>query len=144
VIITGTPGFVWAFDRFSFELIWQYQPAEIKSGTLAGPELYGDVVYTDAGGVYIVALRAADGSLIWRTPIVVQATSDLHVTAARIYFPEDSFLSILDRQTGRWLVRTYNPLWTYAKGGLVATAATSSGKQVFITIHNGAWSFWEP
>jgi outer membrane protein assembly factor BamB len=144
VIVTGEPGLVWAFDRFSFELVWQYQPSEAKSGTVGGAELYGDVLYLDSGGAYLVALRAADGSLIWRTPVVTQATAGLHVTATRIYWPETDLLDVFDRATGRYLVRTKDPLWTYARGGMMSTAATSSGKQVFINILHGAWSFWEP
>jgi outer membrane protein assembly factor BamB len=144
VIVTGVGGRVWAFDRFSFELVWQYQPAQPRGTTLTGPELYGDVVYTDGGDFHIVALRASDGAVLWRTFIDGQASSSLHVTASRIYIPEFSFLNVLDRQTGRYVARASDPLWTYARGGLIATPATSSGKQIFITIHDGAWSFWEP
>lgn len=100
---------MWAFDRFSLELVWHYEPAQPKGTTLAGPELYGDIVYTDSGDDHIIALRASDGAVLWRTPIVAQASSSLHVTAARIYVPEDSFLSILDRQTGRYVARTRQP-----------------------------------
>jgi outer membrane protein assembly factor BamB len=137
-------GRVWAFDRFSFELVWQYQPAQPRGTTLTGPELYGDVVYTDGGDFHIVALRASDGAVLWRTFIDGQASSSLHVTASRIYISEFSFLNVLDRQTGRYVARTIQPGASYIDWGLFAWPATSSGKQIFITIHNGAWSFWEP
>jgi outer membrane protein assembly factor BamB len=138
VMVSGERSQVWAFDRRSFELVWQYQPPRAEGTVVkAGAELYGDALYLDAGGAYIVALRAADGAIIWRTPITAIASNGLHATAERLYVLEGyTFLNILDRATGRYLVRT-------KKRGLTS-GATSAGKQVFIAIYNAAWSFYEP
>jgi len=73
-----------------------------------------------------------------------RTTAALGVCAARAGCSEAGALEVLDPGTGRYLVRTKDPLWTYARGGMMSTAATSSGKQVFINILHGAWSFWEP
>jgi outer membrane protein assembly factor BamB len=142
VIVGGPGGYVWAIDRSTHEIAWQWQPDSVTGTTVGGPQVFDDAVYADGGGSRIVALRAADGSVIWRSKIMTQSTHDLFVTDARVYVPESGLLNIIDRRTGRYIARTRQP------GGelhtLFATSATAADRRIYIGVLDAAWCFQEP
>jgi len=140
VIFESVGGHEYAIDRFTQQLVWEYKP-NTKAPTAAQTELYGGVVYHDGGDHNIYALRATDGSVIWRAPFSTQTSRDLLVTERRVIFTNGGTLYVLDRQSGRQLAAVAQPN-TY--DSFFASAAAYSGGQVFVTVGDGAWSFDEP
>jgi len=142
VIVGGPGGYMWAINRSTYQIAWQWQPDSVTGTTIGGPEVYEDAVYADGGGRKIVALRANDGSVIWRSKIMSLSTKDLLVTDARVYVPEDGHLNIIDRRTGKYVARTLQP------GGelhsLFSAAPTAFGKRIYAPVLDAAWCFEEP
>ena len=154
VVTTGAPalfrnlaifsiigGSVFAVDRTTGQLVWRFT-SQPRLGTSAGAELYGGVIYQDGGDSHIYALRATDGSVLWKGPFEAQTGSDLLVTERRIYATNVSNMFILDRASGRRVAMLEHP-----KGpinGVFGSAAAYANGQVFLTMFNGAWSFDEP
>jgi outer membrane protein assembly factor BamB len=91
-----------------------------------------------------VALGAADGRVQWRTPIMNIASKNLLVTERRIYMPEDPFLSVFDRVTGRYLVRVRQSTDRDGFSSLIATAGVEADGEVYFGVYRGLWSFNEP
>jgi len=141
VIVHTLSARTYAIDRETQKVIWEFTVPSARLSTVAGAELYGDVLYVDGGDEHIHALRARDGSVIWNAPFPSQATMDLLVTQRRIIFPIGGRLIVLDRETGSTVAittqpNTYDPLFS-------SPAAFSNGL-VFITVADGAWCFDEP
>lgn len=69
LVIFGTiGGYEFAVKRFSQQLAWSF-PAAPQQATMAQTELFDDVVYHDGGDRNLYALRARDGSLVWKSAV---------------------------------------------------------------------------
>lgn len=141
VIVHTLSARTYAIDRTTHAVVWEFTAPGAHLSTIAGAELYGDVVYVDGGDEQIHALRARDGSVIWSAPFPTQATHDLLVTERRIIFPNGGQLIVLDRETGHTVAITTQP---YTSDPLFSSAAAFSNGLVFITVAEAAWCFDEP
>jgi outer membrane protein assembly factor BamB len=142
VIVTGQGGRVWAIDRTTYQIVWEYKPVQATSTTIAGPELADNLIYTDSGDGFGIALNAATGSIVWKAKLLSQATADFLVTNNRVYMVESGFLNIVDRASGKYVARLTPPI--SPNDPLFATAAVSAGGQIYIAVHQGAWCFDAP
>jgi outer membrane protein assembly factor BamB len=144
VLISAAGGRVFAIDRFTHEIVWRFAPATSTNDTFAAPALYGDFVYIDGGDQHVYALRAQNGSVLWRTRMGAQFL-DLLVTERRVYVTNLAFLGILERSTGRFVARLRQPGQPEFGGdGGFMTPLAARGTQIFATVLDGAWSFEEP
>ena len=141
VIVHTISARTYAIDRTTQAVVWEFTAPGAHLSTIAGAELYGDVLYVDGGDEQIHALRARDGSVIWSAPFPTQATHDLLVTQRRIIFPNGTQLIVLDRETGRTIAITSQP---HTYDPLFSSAAAFSNGLVFITVAEAAWCFDEP
>ncbi|HEU4630514.1 MAG TPA: PQQ-binding-like beta-propeller repeat protein [Gemmatimonadaceae bacterium] len=141
IATAGSRGEAFAVDRITRQVVWQLVTPERRLTPSAGPEVYGGIAYLDGGDSHIYALRASDGTVLWRAPFRTQTMVDLLVTERRVIFSTGAYLYVLDRQTGQQLVeitqpRTDEPLFS-------SPAAYANGR-VFVTLNGAAWSFDEP
>jgi outer membrane protein assembly factor BamB len=143
VIVGGAAGRLWAINRADYTIAWQYVPANGTGATSGGPVLFGDMIYADAGDSYAMAVRASDGSVVWRAKTLSGSTTDLYVTDKRVYFTTSGHLNIIDRATGRYVARTKQPSEP-SDGSLFSSAIVSFGNQMYVTINRGIWCFEEP
>jgi outer membrane protein assembly factor BamB len=148
VIVNTLFGRVFAIDRQTQAIVWQFTAAENPQytpagplSTLAGPEIYGDIVYVDGGDAQIHALNAATGAVIWNGLFGNSASRDLLVTDRRIIFPTGGELHVLDRETGSEILVTVQP---HTSDPLFASAAAFSNGLVFVTVADAALCFAEP
>jgi outer membrane protein assembly factor BamB len=141
VIVHTLSARTYAIDRTTQKVVWEFTVPSAHLSTIAGAELYGDVLYVDGGDEQIHALRARDGGVIWSAPFPTQAIKDLLVTHRRIIFTNGGQLIVLDRETGRTVAITSQP---YTYDPLFSSAATFSNGFVFITVAEAAWCFEEP
>ena len=146
VIFNTCNGYVYAVDRDTHVQVWQAAPPLAESDgylltVIAGPILSGDIVYVDAGTTYISALRASDGTRIWRGQYGGQAKNELTVSDKWIYVPDGKSLSILDRQTGLKRLKLEQPNTT---DGVFGSPVLASGGRAFVGVNNAHWSFDEP
>lgn len=141
VIVHTLSARTYAIDRTTQKVVWEFTTPAAHLSTIAGAELYGDVLYVDGGDEQIHALRARDGSVIWNAPFPTQATRDLLVTQRRIIFSNGGELIVLDRETGRTVAITTQP---QTIDPLFSSAAAFSNGLVFITVAGAAWCFDEP
>ncbi len=141
VIVHTLSARTYAIDRATQKVVWEFTVTSAHLSTIAGAELYGDVLYVDGGDEQIHALRARDGSVIWSAPIPVPATRDLLVTQRRIIFPIGGQLIVLDRETGSTVALTTQP---HTYDPLFSSAAAFSNGLVFVTVAGAAWCFDEP
>ena len=139
VVFTSVGGYTWAVDRTTQEIVWQFVP-QPELATSTQSEIHGDIVYLDGGDRHLYALRASDGSVVWRSHAVNSAYYDLLVTERHVYYPTGSALLVFDRATGSRVTLLAQPNST---DGLF-TAPAASGAQIFVTVNGGAWSFDEP
>jgi outer membrane protein assembly factor BamB len=139
-IVAGPGGRVWAIDRSSYAIVWEYEPRQATSTTIAGPVLAGDIIYTDSGDGYGIGLKAATGDIVWRTKLWTQATTDFLVTDTRVFMTEGYLLDVVDRATGKYLARVSPPI-VPSGGALISTAAVSAGGQVYVSLYGGVWCF---
>ena len=130
-----------AVDRTTQQIAWEFTAPNPTLSTLAGPEVYGDIVYVDGGDGQIYALRAVDGSIVWKGMFGTHTTHDLLVTDRHVIFPGGPELHILDRQSGNQLVVAVQP---HTSDPLFASAAASTNGLVFITVGDAALCFEEP
>ena len=140
VIFETIGGHEYGVDRFNRQVVWQYKPST-EHATAAQTELYEGVVYHDGGDGYLYALRATDGSSVWRSSYGVITSRDMLVTARRVIYTDGRTIYILDRQTGREVLRAEQPRTSDPFFG--SPAAYANG-QVFVNVGDGAWSFDEP
>jgi outer membrane protein assembly factor BamB len=139
-VIVNQGAHEYAIDAPTQRIAWDFATNPVVT-SVSESELYGDVVYHDGGDRYLYALRAADGALIWKTPIENASTSDMLVTDRRIYVPNGAFLDAFDRRTGAHV------LGMETRGGLdgpITSPAAAAGGQVFVNVFGAAWSFNEP
>jgi outer membrane protein assembly factor BamB len=141
VIVHTLSARTYAIDRTTQKVVWEFTVPSAHLSTIAGAELYGDILYVDGGDEQIHALHARDGTVVWSAPFPTQATKDLLVTHRRIIFTNGGQLIVLDRETGRTVAITSQPN-TYDP--LFSSAATFSNGFVFITVAEAAWCFQEP
>jgi outer membrane protein assembly factor BamB len=141
VIVHTLSARTYAIDRTTQRVVWEFTVPSAHFSTVAGAELYGDVLYVDGGDQQIHALLARDGSVIWNAPFSAEATRDLLVTQRRIIFPTGAELVVLDRATGRMIAITTQP---QTSDPLFSSAAAFSNGLVFITAADAAWCFDEP
>lgn len=131
----------YAIDRTSQNIAWEFTVPNATNSTIAGPELYGDIVYVDGGDQHIHALRASSGDVIWSSAFLTQATRDLLVTERRVIFTTGGSLHVLDRLTGKQIVVVTQP---HTSDPLFGSAPAYSGGFVFVTVAGGSWCFDEP
>ncbi len=141
VIVHTLSARTYAVDRTTQQIVWQFIAPGYTLSTIAGPEVSGDIVYVDGGDGNIYALRAADGTIVWKGMYGLATTHDLLVTDRHIIFPTGTEVHILDRQTGQQLLvavqpHTYDPLF--------ASPAASANGLVFITVADAALCFEDP
>jgi outer membrane protein assembly factor BamB len=139
VIFAGVGGHVWAIDRVSSQVVWQFTAAP-KYSTITGAELHGDTVYFDGGDESLYAISAGNGALIWKANTASAATRDLLVSDTRVYYPTQGTLKIYDKATGAFIaeasVKTINDIFE--------TPAAAARSRVFVVTTPAAVSFDEP
>lgn len=144
VIITARGGDTWAIDRTTQQVVWSFQ-AKTTLATVAEVELSGDVAYVDGGDGSIYALRASDGTIVWRAPFDGGTVVDLLVTPRRVYAANGPTIFVFDRETGQRAAQQNVPGLNNAGGGsTIGSAAAFVNSAVFVTVAGGAWSFDEP
>jgi outer membrane protein assembly factor BamB len=141
VIVHTISARTYAIDRTTREVVWEFTIPSASLSTLAGAELYGDVLYVDGGDSQIHALRPSDGSIIWSAPFPAASSHDLLVTQKRIYVPIGVEVYVLDRQTGGTVAIAQQP---QTSDPLFSSAATFSNGAVFVTVAGAAFCFDEP
>jgi len=142
VIFTGIGGYTWAVDRMNQQIVWRYV-ARPTGATVTPAQIYGDAVYLDAGDEHLIALRAADGAVLWKARVGAYAAHDLLITERRVYVPWGLMLSIFDRANGRLVARVRQP-GRDIESYIASPAATDGRGGIYITVDDGAWSFDEP
>jgi outer membrane protein assembly factor BamB len=139
LVIVNQGAHEYAIDSRTQQIAWDFPTTPVVT-SVSESELYGDVVYHDGGDHNVYALRASDGSLVWKSPIST-VTRDLLVTDQRVIFPDGMYVYALDRATGK-IVRKAE-----TRGGLdhpISSPAAAVAGQVFVNVYGAAWSFDEP
>lgn len=135
----------YGIDRTSPRIVWEFTaPGEVgngKNSTIAGPELYGDVVYVDGGDGNVYALRASDGSVVWKGAVPNAASRDMLVTERRILFVHGSTIDVLDRLTGARVASGDQP---NTSDPLISSPPAYANGTIFVTAADAAWAFYEP
>jgi outer membrane protein assembly factor BamB len=131
----------YAIDRATQKIAWEFIAPNPTNSTIAGAELFGNIVYVDGGDQHIYALKASSGEIVWSSAFPTQTTRDLLVTERRIIFTNGGSLYFLDRTTGSQVAVVTQP---HTSDPLFASAAAFSGGFVFVTVGGGAWCFEEP
>lgn len=141
VIFESAAGHEYAINRNTQRMAWQYTP-QATNASDAETELYDGVVYHDGGDQNIYALRASDGSLVWRAPFSTSTTADVLVTERRVIFSNGPTLFVLNRETGKRIAALEQP---HVRGeSFFASPAAYADGRIFVTVADGAWSFDEP
>ena len=140
VIFETIGGHEYAIDRFTGAVVWEYKPAT-NHATAAQTELYDGIVYHDGGDGFIYALRAIDGSRVWRSAGGVITSRDMLVTDRRLIYTDGRTIHILDRRSGQELLQAQQPR---TSDPFFASAAAYESGEIFVTVGDGAWSFDEP
>lgn len=100
VIFSTIGGYEFAVDRFTGREIWRFTPTPTHA-TFAQSEIRGDTIFHDGGDGNVYALRASDGSLLWRSSYGGQTKFDFLVTLKGVYIAADGELTVLDVATGK-------------------------------------------
>jgi eukaryotic-like serine/threonine-protein kinase len=140
VIVHTLSAKTYAVDRTTRQIAWSFIAPGYTISTIAGPEVYGSTVYVDGGDDAIYALRANDGSVIWRGAFSTATSRDLLITDRHLIIIT-GHLHIMDRQSGKEIVVTDQP---YTYDPLIASPAAASNGRVFVAVAGGAWCFEEP
>lgn len=141
VLFNTRGGRVYAVDRTTGKLAWQFAATAPTLTPSSQVEVYDGTAYVDGGDSHIYALRVTDGAVLWRAPFRTQSVHDLLVTARRVVFSTGGFLWVLDRETGQTVTELTQP---YTDEPLFASPAAFANGQVFVTVKGAAWSFDEP
>jgi len=141
VIVHTVSGRTFAIDRSSRDIAWAESATGYTISTLAGPEVLGDVVYVDGGDAQIYALRASNGSVVWKGAFGSSTSRDMLLTGRNIIFPTGGELHILDRLSGKQIAVFAQP---HTSDPLFASAAQASNGLIYITVAGAAWCFEEP
>ena len=140
VIVSTWGGYVFAIDRNSRQIAWEFRPP-ISYFSAAQAEVSEGVVYDDAGDGNFYALDATDGRVIWRSHVGSMSTRDMLITGRRVLFSDGTSLHVLDRLTGRQVVEVVQPrTWD----SFFSSAPAYANGQIFVTVGDAAWSFDEP
>lgn len=138
-IVTLMGGHEVAIERTTRAVVWQFIP-KTQTATITSPEVYGDLVFHDGGDLSVYALKAADGTLVWKS-FFTMVNNDLLVTDRRVYGSNGGVIVIFDRLTGRRIANINQP---HSSDDLIASPAAYANGQVFVTVNGAAWSFQEP
>lgn len=144
-VLTGNGGHLYAVDRGTAQLAWQFLPPA-QHATFAEGEAYGDGIYVDGGDGNVYAVDAASGQPLWKAPLdqfAPQATADLLVTETRVYVPAGPSLFVFDRTTGRRLSVAWQP-GVAREASVIASPLAWVAGELFVTVKGGAWSFAAP
>ena len=140
LVIVNQGAHEYAIDAPTQRIAWDF-PTNPVLTSISESELYGDVVYHDGGDRYLYALRAADGSLVWKAPIPSTAMRDMLVTERIVYVPNGAFLDGFDRATGRHVFGVETRSGDY---GPISSPPAAAKGQIFVNVFGAAWSFDEP
>jgi len=145
VYVTLTSGDLFAVDRGSQQVAWhiptQLPLSNVGTALITGPEVYGDSVYANGSDMKLHAYRALDGVEVWSSD-GSQFDRDLLVTSKFVYASDGATLYMFDRATGRRYAALGHPRKAYDY--IFSSPATIDGNRLFITLSDGAWSFFEP
>ncbi|MFL5576683.1 MAG: PQQ-binding-like beta-propeller repeat protein [Gemmatimonadaceae bacterium] len=144
LVLLGTiGGHVWAVDRTSRQLVWHFATTP-HLATISEPEVADGVVYRDGGDAQLYAIRASDGTVLWKSAAVGQVGNDVLVTAGRVYATNSVQLFVLDRRSGRLVATVNQPHPPARTGGVISAPAAAEGGQVVSVMTGGVLSFDEP
>jgi serine/threonine-protein kinase len=132
---------VYAVDRATGTLAWQFRADSTRRTPSSQVEASGDALYVDGGDSHLYALDARDGAVRWRGRFQTQTSADLLVTDRRVFLPSGGYLYVLDRASGRQVAEVTQPR---TADPLFASPAAHAGGRVFATVNGAAWSFDEP
>ena len=146
IIVNSCDGYVYAVDRDTHREVWHAAPPLAENDgwletVINPPVVAGDVVYVDAGTTFLSALRATDGTRLWRSAEVGQTSRELAVSERWIYALNGAYLFVIDRATGFQRLRLSRP---NIPDGIIATPALVSEGRVFVGVSNADWTFDEP
>lgn len=116
---------------------------EIRVGAalITSAEVYGDFVYANGSDMKLHAYRAEDGVEVWSSE-GGQFVNDLLVTSKFVYASDGATLYLFDRVTGKRYAALGHPRQSYDYA-FTSAPATDAGS-IYITLNEGAWSFFEP
>lgn len=145
VYTTMTSGDLFAVDRTTQQVAWHI-PTQIPQSTVAAalitsPEVYEDFVYANGSDMKLHAYRASDGVEVWSSA-GSQFVNDLLVTSKFVYASDGATLYMFDRASGKRYAALGHPRRSYDYT-FTSAPATDAGA-IFITLNDGAWSFFEP
>ena len=145
VYVTMTSGDLFAVDRNTQQIAWhiptQIPQSNLPVALITGPEVYGDFVYANGSDLKMHAYRAADGVEVWASD-GSEFADDLLVTSKFVYAPDGASLYVFDRATGKRYAALGHP--RKSADYTFSSAAAADGDAIFITLSDGAWSFFEP
>jgi outer membrane protein assembly factor BamB len=141
VIVHTLSARTYAVDRSTQQIAWEFAAPGATLSTIAGAEVSGDIVYVDGGDEELYALRALDGSIVWKAMYGAQATHDLLLTDRHLIFPTGGQLHILDRQSGKQLLVAAQP---HTSDPLFASPAASANGLIYISVGDAALCFEDP
>ena len=143
VIVPNGAGRMIAFDRFTGEPVWDHDPPAEYKGS-ATPALYEGTLYLDGSDGWLYAVDAATGVVEWRTEYDGSTWfAPPRVSERRVYVPVGQSLLIHDRATGAPVRETLQGHGVHAIESWFG-CATVVGREVYVTVNDGAWSFVEP
>jgi outer membrane protein assembly factor BamB len=149
-----------ALNKRTGDIVWEYnEPA--KGLSLSHIAVDAGRVYLNTGGgleanAEVVALDAATGTVVWRSLVYFEANSDIVVSERCVYAVNYAFISIVDRTTGRLLVRVNPPNFATRSAGLLSAPVVTGGNVLVrvgeaitngtpnVTYRDYVWSFREP
>jgi len=141
VIVHTLSARTYAIDRNTQQIAWSFSVPGYTYSTTAGPALSGDLVYVDAGDGAIYALRAAEGSIVWRAPFSTETNNDMLTTDRNLIFTNGAELYVVNKANGRQLLVTTQP---HTYDPLFASAPTAASGRVFINVADAALCFADP
>ncbi|HJP85744.1 MAG TPA: PQQ-binding-like beta-propeller repeat protein [Gemmatimonadaceae bacterium] len=145
VYVTLTSGDLFAVDRGSQQVAWhiptQLPLSNVGTALITGPEVYGDFVYANGSDMKLHAYRALDGVEVWSSD-GSQFDRDLLVTSKFVYASDGATLYMFDRATGQRYAALGHPRKSYDY--IFSSPAAIDGNRLFVTLSDGAWSFFEP
>lgn len=140
VIFQSVGGHEWAVNRFTRQFVWHFTPTPFRA-TIAQTELFGDVAYHDGGDNNIYALRAADGSVLWKAAVDAQPLTDILVTERHVVVNAQATLNIIERASGKRVVTARQP---GNSSGSFQSAPASARERIYLAAQGAAICFVEP
>ncbi|MGQ0640049.1 MAG: outer membrane protein assembly factor BamB family protein [Gemmatimonadaceae bacterium] len=140
VIFSTIGGHEFAVNRFTQQVVWGFTP-NTQQATFAQTQLHDGLVYHDGGDRFLYALRAGDGTVVWKTALHNQPNVDFVVTSKYIYVTDDPKLLVIDRASGR---RVFEIDELGTSSGRFNSSVAVSGGRIFIASATAAMCFHEP